>query len=163
MDRKLKRKKFTSLNTAYLAPPVKIFIMDFEKLKIKEYKFWELYLHDPHYYLGSVYLWAKRNDQVDFLETTEEERQEFFRVAKDAKNVLEELFQVDRFNVVNLQNKVNHLHVHIIPRYSSQRNFDGFIFLDENWGKMFYPYDEQIKVPEKILLSIVEKIRNNLQ
>lgn len=137
--------------------------MDFEKLKIKDYKYWELYLHDPQYYLGSVYLWAKRNDQVDFLETTEEERQEFFQVAKDVRNALEKLFQVDRFNVANLQNKVNHLHVHIIPRYSSQRNFDGFTFLDENWGKMFYPYDEQIQVPEKILLGLVEKIRINLQ
>jgi len=70
---------------------------------------------------------------------------------------------VDRFNVANLQNGVNHLHVHIIPRYSSSRIFEGFTFLDENWGKMFYPYDEQIKVPEKILLSVVEKIRNNLK
>jgi len=136
--------------------------MDFEKLKIKEYKYWELYLHDPHYYLGSVYLWAKRNDEVDFLDITEEEKQEFFKIARGVKLALVDLFKVDRFNVANLQNKINHLHVHIIPRYSSARKFNGFKFVDENWGRIFYPYNEKIEVPEEILLRIVEKIRNKL-
>ncbi|MDH4330612.1 MAG: HIT domain-containing protein [Candidatus Moranbacteria bacterium] len=137
--------------------------MDFEKLKIKDYKHWELYLHDPHYYLGSVYLWAKRDDEVDFLETTEEERKEFFEIARDVKKVLVDLFDVNGFNIANLQNKVNHLHVHIIPRYSSSRTVDGFEFVDENWGKMFYPYDEEIKVPETTLLKIVDEIKSKLK
>lgn len=137
--------------------------MDFEKLKIKDYKYWELYLHDPHYYLGSVYLWAKRNDEVDFLETTKEERKEFFQIAKNVKEILIDLFKVDKFNIANLQNKINHLHVHIIPRYKSSRILDNFEFVDKNYGKMFYPYNEQIKVPEKILLDIISKIQNKLK
>lgn len=137
--------------------------MNFKKLKIKEYKYWELYLHDPHYYLGSVYLWAKRSDEVDFLEITREEQEEFFEVAKDIKTVLIDLFMVSRFNIANLQNKMNHLHVHIIPRYNSPRIFNGYKFVDENWGKMFYPYNEEIKVSEKILLHIIEEIKNKLK
>lgn len=136
--------------------------MDFDKLKIKDYKYWELYLNDPHYYLGSVYLWAKRSDNVDFLDIIEEEKQEFFEIAKDVKRVLKDLFRVDKFNIVNLQNKINHLHVHIIPRYSSPRIFEGFTFVDENYGRMFYPYNEDIKIPEKTLLCIIKEIKNKL-
>ncbi len=137
--------------------------MDFEKLKIKDYKYWELYLEYPHYYLGSIYLWAKRNDDIDFLETTKEEQKEFFKIAKNVKQVLIDLFEVDKFNIVNLQNKVNHLHVHIIPRYNSPRILKNFKFVDKNWGKMFYPYDEKVKVPEKILLDIITKIKGRLK
>jgi diadenosine tetraphosphate (Ap4A) HIT family hydrolase len=137
--------------------------MDFEKFKIKEYAYWELFLHIPQYYLGSVYLWSKRNDEIDFLEMTNEEREEFFQIAKKVKRSLRDLYQVDRFNYANLQNIVNHLHIHIIPRYKSPRTIDNFKFEDENWGKMFYPYNESIQVPEEILPKIIADIKNKLK
>jgi len=137
--------------------------MDFEKLKIKDYKHWELYLHIPHFYLGSVYLWAKRNDEIDFLEMTKEEREEFFKIAGDVKKVLIDLFEVDRFNYANLQNEINHLHTHIIPRYSSPRFVKDFKFVDERWGKIFYPYNESFAVPDEILQEIIRMIQDKLK
>ena len=32
---------------------------------------------------------------------------------------------------------------------------NGFEFVDENWGRMFYPYDETISVPEDVLQEII--------
>ena len=80
-------------------------IMNFEQLRIADYTHWELCLHNPHYYLGSVYLFAKRDGNIVFLETTDEERVEFFDVATKVKRALIDLCQVDRFNYANLQNK----------------------------------------------------------
>ena len=80
-------------------------IMNFEQLRIADYTHWELCLHNPHYYLGSVYLWAKRDGDIGFLETTDEVRVEFFDMATKVKRALIDLCQVDRFNYANLQNK----------------------------------------------------------
>ncbi len=58
--------------------------------------------------------------------------------------------------------KTSHLHVHILPRYSAPRMVNGFEFVDENWGRMFYPYDETISLPEDVLQEIIRNIRSQL-
>ena len=80
-------------------------IINFEQLRIADYTHWELCLHNPHYYLGSVYLWANRDGDIDLLETTDEEQVDFFDVATNVKRALIDRYQVDRFNYANLQNK----------------------------------------------------------
>ena len=79
--------------------------MNFEQLRIANYTHWDLCLHNPHYYLGSVYLWAKRDGDIGFLATMDEEQVAFFDVAIKEKRALIDLCQVDRFNYANLQNK----------------------------------------------------------
>lgn len=80
-------------------------IINFEQLRIADYTHWELCLHNPHYYLGSVYLWANRDGDIDLLETTDEEQVDFFDMATNVKRALIDRYQVDRFNYANLQNK----------------------------------------------------------
>ena len=80
-------------------------IMNFEQLRIADYTHWEFCLNNPHYYLGSVYLWAKRDGDIGFLETTDGVRVEFFDMATKVKRALIDLYQVDRFNYAYLQNK----------------------------------------------------------
>lgn len=80
-------------------------IINFEQLRIADYTHWELCLHNPHYYLGSVYLWAKRDGDIDFLEPTDEERVECFDVATNVKRATIDRYQVNRFNYANFQNK----------------------------------------------------------
>ena len=67
--------------------------MNFEQLRIADYTHWELCLHNPHYYLGSVYLWAKRDGDIGFLATTDEEQVAFFDVAIKVKRALIDLCQ----------------------------------------------------------------------
>lgn len=80
-------------------------IINFEQLRIADYTHWELCLHNPHYYLRSVYLWANRDGDIDLLETTDEEQVDFSDVATNVKRALIDRYQVDRFNYANLQNK----------------------------------------------------------
>ena len=48
--------------------------MKYEKFKIKEFNHWIVYLHSEFYcqYLGSVYIWAKRDEDVDIMEMSAE-------------------------------------------------------------------------------------------
>lgn len=42
--------------------------MDFEKLKIKDYKHWELGLHSNQCYLGRTCIWAHREEDIDIID-----------------------------------------------------------------------------------------------
>ena len=74
------------------------------------------------------------------------EREEFFKIAKDIKDVLQKLFEPDRINCANLQNSSHHLHIHLIPRYKKSRSFDGVEFIDKRWGSNPSPYDKGFKI-----------------
>lgn len=136
--------------------------IDFEKLKIKEYKLWDLYLNEFQCYLGRVCLVAKREDAKDFIEMTEEEREEFFNIAKDVNRVLKKLFKPDLMNYAALGNNFSHLHVHIIPRYEKERIFSGIKFEDKRWGSNYAPYDRDFKLSMKDLLVIRDALVSNL-
>lgn len=102
--------------------------IDYNELKIKEYKFWNLYLNEFQCYLGRVCLVAKRSDAKDFIEITLEERDEFFHIAKKFNDAIQKLFKPDLMNYAALGNNYNHLHVHLIPRYETERIFNGIKF-----------------------------------
>lgn len=145
---------------------IKLFIlylcMDFEQLKIKDYTYWEVGLHPNQCYLGRVCIWAHREDDIDIIDMSKEEREEFFDIASQVKKALQELFQPDRMNYTNLQNESHHLHIHVIPRYEKPRFFYGIKFIDERWGSNPAPYNKKFKVPESILNKIIDVIREKL-
>ncbi len=41
--------------------------MDYEVLKIKSYKYWDLYLHEKQCYLGRTFVQLKKEDGIDDL------------------------------------------------------------------------------------------------
>lgn len=120
--------------------------MDYEKLKIREYKLWTLYLNENQCYLGRVCLVANRSDAKDFIEMTEAEREEFFSSAKQVNKALKKLFKPDLMNYAALGNNFHHLHVHLIPRYENERMFNGIKFVDKRWGSNYAPYDREFKL-----------------
>ncbi len=136
--------------------------MDFEKLKIKEYEQWIVYLHQNQYYLGRMYIWARRENALDFMEMNEEEKKELFKIGQELKKALLLSFKPDLINYAILGNVAKHLHIHVIPRYSSNRAFDGIKFTDRQWGKNYAPYNYDFKVPETSLLKIKETIKSVL-
>lgn len=136
--------------------------MDYEKYKIKDYKHWTVYLHTDQYYLGRVYVWAKRGDALDFIEMASEEREEFFEIGQAVNKVLKELLQPDLMNYAALANVARHLHVHLIPRYASPRSFDDVQFVDERWGQNYAPYNRDFRVQERVLLRIRDAIKEKL-
>ena len=128
-----------------------------EDLLVKQYERWTLIVHPNQYYLGRCILKLNRHI-VDLFDITEDEQDELFSIMKDVKNALSESFRPDFFNYASLGNKVEHLHMHVIPRYKDKRTFDGITFMDGRWGHNYKPYDKSFNVPE----STLEKIRKEI-
>lgn len=137
--------------------------MNYEKWLIKEYEYWSVYLHKNQYYLGRVYIWAKRKDAVDFFDMTKEEQEEYFKIGKELKKTLAGLFKPDLYNYATLANISPHLHTHFIPRYKKSREFEGIMFNDERYGKNYAPYDYDFKISEDVLIKIRNKIKKGLR
>ncbi len=100
---------------------------DFEKLKIKVYDMWDLYLHVNQFpYLGRSYAWAKRENATDVSEMSSSERDELFdKVLPEWERSVKGIFNHDLTNVACLCNTARHLHWHFIPRYRSPRTRGG--------------------------------------
>lgn len=117
-------------------------IMDYEKLKIKTFKYWDLYLHENQCYLGRTFVQLKDVSGIeDFLDIMGEVREEFFQIGQSVKKALKTLFKPDKMNYSALSNTSPVIHMHIIPRYKEPREFKGIIFKDIRWGQNYAPYD----------------------
>jgi len=135
-------------------------IEKYTRLDIKDYNHWGVTLFENQYYLGRNIIFLKRHAVDFFTDITEEERDEFFNITKMVRSSLKELYNPDLFNYATLGNEVNHLHWHIIPRYKDEREINGVIFKDENWGKNYAPYNKNFKIEDEILLRIRNDISN---
>ncbi len=129
---------------------------------IKEYNYWNVWLYPNQYYLGRIFVYAKRESAEDLMETTDEEQKELFAIGSGVNRALKKLFNFDLMNYAAFANTLAHLHLHFIPRYQSPRIFDNIEFIDENWGKNYAPYDKNFSIPRDTLIKIAEAIKNNL-
>lgn len=136
--------------------------MTYDYLKVKEYKHWTIFLHPNQYYLGRSYVWANRENAIDFLDTNEDEKAEFFVAATQLKQSLIRLFQPDLFNYAALGNVAPHLHVHLIPRYRSIRQFFGYEFKDQRWGMNYAPYDKTFTLTDEVLIEIKKLLQSEM-
>lgn len=137
--------------------------MDYELLKIKTYKHWDVYLHENQCYLGRVFLLLKSDAGVeDFLEIEGETREEFFQIGAEVKQALKTLFKPDKMNYAALSNVSPKIHVHFIPRYKSPREFQGAVFNDARWGKNYAPYDRAFNLDGQVLFQICKELQKNL-
>jgi diadenosine tetraphosphate (Ap4A) HIT family hydrolase len=137
--------------------------MDYEKLKIKSYKYWDLYLHENQCYIGRVFLLLKADNNVDdFLAVQGDARNEFFQKGNEIKNALKTLFQPDKMNYAALSNTSPAIHVHVVPRYKEPREFAGMVFVDTRWGKNYAPYDKSFVLEELMLFKIRDALAAEL-
>ena len=138
--------------------------MDYNQLKIKPYKYWDLYLHENQCYLGRAFALLREDAGVeDFLAIEGAVRDEFFSIGQDFKAALKTLFQPDKMNYAALSNTSPKIHVHLVPRYQESREFAGVVFKDARWGKNYAPYDRTFEIDESVLLQIRDVIFNNLK
>jgi len=135
---------------------------DFEKDKIKDYKYWTISIHQNQGYLGRCVVWCKRKDALDLTDATEEEQKELFLALRDLRNALIKVFQPDWFNYSFLGNETRHLHAHFVPRYAKPKVFEGIIFEDKLWGHN-YKTDHSFVTPEPVLEKIKLLITNALK
>src|SRR3989338_3643261 len=93
---------------------------DFLKNLVKEYKYWEIYVHENQGYLGRCVVWCKREDALDLADATPEEQAELFLVLRDLREAAKKVFQPDWFNYSFLGNETRHLHGH---NYKTNHDF----------------------------------------
>ncbi len=137
--------------------------MDYNLLKIKSYKYWEVYLHENQCYIGRVFVLLKEDEEIeDFLAIEGEIRDEFFFIGKEVKKALKSLFKPDKMNYAALSNTSEKIHVHIVPRYKEAREFGGVIFNDARWGKNYAPYDRSFALDESTLFKIRDALKETL-
>ena len=138
--------------------------MDYEKLKIKSYTHWDVYLHENQCYLGRVFLLLKEDQSVeDFLAIEGKIRDEFFLIGRQVKAVLKALFQPNKMNYAALSNVSEKIHVHFIPRYKTAREFCGILFTDQRWGQNYAPYERSFMLDEEVLFKIRDALKQNLR
>lgn len=128
---------------------------------IKEYQYWTLYIHDNQQYLGRVYVWCKRENALDLVDATEEERKELFAILFQIKKALTKTFQPDWFNYAFLGNETQHLHGHIVPRYAQEKEFMGLRFRDREYGHN-WKTDKSFEVSREVVQAIRQTLQNNL-
>lgn len=135
--------------------------VNFEKLKILEGNFWDVFLHQDQTALGRLYFWYKL-DADDVLDIPKEALSEFHEMGNKIKAALSISFHPDLYNYLSLNNITSHLHIHIIPRYSKEIELFGLTFNDTSFGKS-YKRNLDFILDETILLKIKEKIVANLK
>jgi diadenosine tetraphosphate (Ap4A) HIT family hydrolase len=70
-------------------------------------------------------------------------------------------FAPDQFNFSFLMNQDAQVHLHVIPRYRSQRTWRGQIFDDPNWGSA--AGQEQRRLPLDALAELAQEISAELR
>ncbi len=126
---------------------------EIEKSLVHEGENWKVILNIYQNYLGRQLMILKRHAE-DVFELSKEEREELWELTERTVKILTKLFKPDMFNYAIFGNDIRHLHVHVIPRYKSERTFEGKKFVDNNWGKNYSPYAKERLPPE-----MFEKLR----
>ena len=128
---------------------------------LKEYNHWVLEISYGQHTLGSYIIFSKREiERISQLTT--EEIDELKEVMKNIENALMKIieFKPDRFNYLQLGNFLHHLHFHGIPRYKSQRSFNGQEWIDSTLGQP--PVWSETKVGDEIVIKLRELIKKHL-
>jgi diadenosine tetraphosphate (Ap4A) HIT family hydrolase len=70
------------------------------------------------------------------------------------------LFVPDQFNFAFLMNEKAQVHLHVVPRYATAREWCGLRFEDGHWGSAFG--HEQRLLPQEFLQRLAGEIRDRL-
>jgi diadenosine tetraphosphate (Ap4A) HIT family hydrolase len=130
----------------------------YPELLVKEYNDWIILCRFDHVTLGSLVLMCK-DDVKEFSKISKESFAELPQIISEIELKIKELFKNDKINYLMLMMTDPVVHFHIIPRYSSDREFEGFTFKDFNWPKK-PDIDLLNKIDEDMLLKITLKLRN---
>lgn len=104
-----------------------------KELKLFESKYWVISLRPQQPTLGSLVLSAKRDCFV-LSELNKDETEELSAVFKLIEATLKRAFNYDKINYLALMMVDNHVHFHVIPRYSASRIFCEVEYFDKAWS-----------------------------
>jgi diadenosine tetraphosphate (Ap4A) HIT family hydrolase len=135
----------------------------YDQFHIFDFEHWVLFLHSGQHYLGRCYLALRRDGAIDIFEDTKpSELCELSQAVATIKEAMIELFCPDKYDYCSLANEWHHCHLHLIPRYQSEREFLGATFVDQCWGRNYALYDRSVTFPNELLLQIRDALRRAL-
>ena len=76
------------------------------------------------------------------------------------RSAIDQLFAPDHYNFDFLMNVDPHVHLHVMPRYASSRNWLGEIFTDSHFGTLFGT--EHRRLPDEWMIALAEELRARL-
>lgn len=150
-------------NTFYLYYMAIVERDEWHKLHIAKVNGWTLGVSGSQHVLGWMIIFPPEKIEGSLADLSDEEIVEFKKVARVGEDLLTKVFSPDWFNYVQTGNVVKDLHIHLQPRYSSQREFEGHMFNDIGWGRTVRHLRYEYLPPKEVVFKIVEALRNALK
>ncbi len=104
----------------------------YPKTLVKEYSHWVVLVRLQQVTLGSLVLISK-SDKTNFADISQHAFAELHKVVNDIEQNLKKKFEYDKINYLMLMMIDPHVHYHVIPRYSTPRNFLDHEISDNGW------------------------------
>jgi diadenosine tetraphosphate (Ap4A) HIT family hydrolase len=101
---------------------------------VHEYRSWVVLLRPAQPTLGSLVL-ACREDANALGAVSAAAWSELATATADIERALRSAFDFQKINYLALMMVDPHVHFHVIPRYSSSRDFEGSTFVDAAWPR----------------------------
>lgn len=133
------------------------------KLHIAKFDDWTLGVCGSQHVLGWLIIFPPRHIQGSLVQLSDEELLKFKQIGLIAEDLLKEAFNAEWFNYSQAGNVIKNLHIHLQPRYSSERVFEGHKFIDEGWGHPIKSLPEEQLATKEIVFEIVKKLREILK
>ena len=105
---------------------------EYPETLIHEYENWVIVLRPKQTTLGALVMICK-DDAYEFSKISSTAFDEMTKVICDVEKTLKSLFSYDKINYMMLMMTDPHVHFHVIPRYSRDKEFDGTNFIDQGW------------------------------
>ncbi|MDQ3992816.1 MAG: HIT family protein [Actinomycetota bacterium] len=118
-----------------------------------ESRFWTTALNRNQNLLGKLIVVLRRHEESP-AELTAEEWGDLRDELRWATGRLREAFAPDHFNYAFLGNQDRHVHLHVIPRYSSPRRVGGADFADPDYPSHYAVPAPQRRVAPELLAAI---------
>lgn len=129
----------------------------FPQTTVKEYDHWCVLLRQEQVTLGSLILICKHDvEQLSAL--PKEAFEEQYQIVIDIENTLSKVFQYDKINYLMLMMVDPHVHFHVIPRYSQEKEFNGFLFKDNGWPSLPKLFEHNELEPQ-LFVQLRNKLR----
>lgn len=96
-------------------------------------KRWAVVLNADQGLLGRCFCLLKR-PETDLTALDEDETTELWHLLRRTRAALAQVFAPDHFNFSALMNQDPQVHFHVVPRYKTDRLFEGVTFTDPSFG-----------------------------
>lgn len=128
---------------------------------IKEYNNWYLLCRPEQVTLGSMILICK-DEVTAFSKISEQSFAEFPKIIREIESTAKKAFNYDKINYLMTMMVDPEVHFHIFPRYAQDKNFEGFVFKDTGWPRIF-DWKNPHKVDKATFSKLIEKLKSEFK